>query len=269
MINTPAIHLLARLTAPVLGRLFGVSAYGTIAVLTGFLCGYPMGSKVTADLIRQGYLSVEEGQYLLSFCNNTSPMFIVSYLMWQNLKCPERTLPSLVILIAAPVTVSFLVRLRNRNLSSDRLSSNWKNSRKNSRKTSYYQPAQTGALNDVLDDSIMNGFEAITKVGGYMMIFSIIISLLQTFIHDGNIWGTYFLASLELTNGIDVLCTAFSSSHLYIASLTLTAFGGWCAVAQTHSMIHGTGLKLSPHIIEKLATAVVTSLYAYCYISLF
>ena len=38
-------------------RIFGVSGNGSFAVLAGFLCGYPMGAKVTADLLRSGRIT--------------------------------------------------------------------------------------------------------------------------------------------------------------------------------------------------------------------
>ena len=54
-----------------------------------------MGAKITADLIRNQSISVEEGTYLLSFCNNTSPIFIMNFLVWKTLDRKELLLPSL------------------------------------------------------------------------------------------------------------------------------------------------------------------------------
>ena len=34
-------------------RLFGCSQYGAFAILGGFLCGFPMGAKITRDLQSQ------------------------------------------------------------------------------------------------------------------------------------------------------------------------------------------------------------------------
>jgi len=45
-----------------------------------------------------------------------------------------------------------------------------------------------------------------------------------------------------------------------------TAFGGWCALFQTGSMINGSGLSLNSYARKKLVTALVTSLFAYLYI---
>lgn len=81
------------------------SGEGSFAVVAGFLCGYPMGAKITADLIRNQSISVEEGTYLLSFCNNTSPIFIMNFLVWKTLDRKELLLPSLVILLGTPVVM--------------------------------------------------------------------------------------------------------------------------------------------------------------------
>ena len=41
--------------------------------------------------------------------------------------------------------------------------------------------------------------------------------------------------------------------------------GGICSMAQTQSVIRGTGLKLSDYIIQKLATAMAASGFAILY----
>ena len=86
LIRTPALHWICHITSPFLCPLLGTSYYGTFAVLTGFLCGYPMGAKTASDLLDAQKISRSEASYLLSFCNNTSPAFILNYVVIQNLK---------------------------------------------------------------------------------------------------------------------------------------------------------------------------------------
>lgn len=62
-------------------KIFGVSPAGAYAVLFGLLCGYPMGAKLTSDLYASRKISRREAQYLLTFTNHASPMFISSYLI--------------------------------------------------------------------------------------------------------------------------------------------------------------------------------------------
>lgn len=257
LIRTQAAAMIARVTGPIFCRIFHVSGYGSFAVLTGFLCGYPMGSKVTADLLNEGHISKEEGRYLLSFCNNTSPMFIVSYVIWQNMKDESLTVPALVILTLAPVICSFFFR-RYYNVRSIAFE-NHQN----------HLGSATGSSSGIVDTCIMNGFETITKVGGYIMLFSIVIALAELLPVHQPLLSLVALSSLEITNGIAIICSMCTNSGFsFVLALALTSFGGWCSIAQTKCMIQGTGLPILPYIIEKLITAGVTSLLACAYIFL-
>lgn len=256
LIGTRAIDAISKVFGPVMCRLFGVTRYGSFAIIAGFLCGYPMGGKVTADLVRKQYITWQEGQYLLSFTNNISPMFIISYVVWQNLKDTSRTMPALLILILSPILCSFLFRIYYRP--GARIHS------------SEYPPLPKAAAASLMDSCIMNGFETITKVGGYIMLFSILIALLQKLPLDHFLFSLLLLPSLEMTNGIPLLCVSpLSADACFVLSLALTSFGGWCSVAQTRSMVQGARLPITPYIIEKLITTLVTSLLAYTYIRLF
>ena len=71
---------ISRILYPLLGRLFKVSPEGCYPILLGFLSGLPMGAKGTADLVATGKISKKEGNFLLSMCNNASPIFIMSFI---------------------------------------------------------------------------------------------------------------------------------------------------------------------------------------------
>ena len=54
-------------------------------------------------------------------------------------------------------------------------------------------------------------------------------------------------------------------STAYPLLIGLTSMGGICSMAQTQSVIRGTGLKLSDYIIQKLATTMAASGFAILY----
>lgn len=260
MVRTNALAIIERTAGPVFSGLFGVSGNGAFAVIAGFLCGYPMGAKVTAELIRNHKISLSEGNYLLSFCNNTSPMFIISYVVWQKLHRQELTIPVLLIQLFSPVFCS----MGFRHYYKQRLDFN----------AAYMKkpfPAKTEKepFFHILDGCMMDSFEAIVKVGGYMMLFSIVPALIQEWVPALTHFHTLLLSSLEITGGVELLCAdSLSSAHQFVSVMALVSFGGWCAVAQTGSMIQGTGLSVRSYIIEKLITALVTSLISYAYLKL-
>ena len=71
---------------PTLGKLLRISKAGCYPMIIGMLSGYPVGAKACADLVKNKEISREEGQFLLCFCNNASPMFIISYITFQVIK---------------------------------------------------------------------------------------------------------------------------------------------------------------------------------------
>ena len=240
LLETGAIHLLSKLTKPLFCRLFHVSEYGSIVILSGFLCGYPLGSKFTADLLCRQKISYREASYLLSFCNNTSPMFII-------------TLPTLGILIGSPVLCSFLFRKELIVYGEGHSTAS----------PSRIKQETNGGL---FDDCIMNGFETITKIGGYMMLFTILIELGSLLPFENPDLSPLLLSPLEMTTGIVSICqSSLAFCWKYIFSLALISFGGFCCLVQTASMLQGSGLSIVPYITQKLITAVVTSLLALCY----
>lgn len=252
------LRFIAGLTGRFLCSFFCVSPNGSFAVLAGFLCGYPMGAKITADLLRSGRISQEEGSYLLSFCNNTSPVFILNFIVWKTFGREDLMLPTLLILMGVPLLLSFLFRriyLRGRTCFSDLPD----DSAGKTKRFSF----------SVFDSCMMDSFESIVKVGGYIILFSVLLALIRELPGD-NALMPWAAPALEVTNGIRMLGENISDFRIaYPAVLALTSFGGFCSIAQTQCMLEGTGLKIIPYIIEKLAAAAAASLLAVLYLKFF
>lgn len=258
LICTPALHWICRITSTFLCPLLGTSYYDTFAVLTGFLCGYPMGAKTTSDLLNVNKISRSEASYLLSFCNNTSPAFILSYVVAQNMKERNLCIPFFLILTFTPLMLSFIFRLFYRLPESSC-------SFPQVTPGSFSNPSES-ISNSFLDRCILNAFESVTKVGGYMMMFSVLIQLLASVLPN-TIFSLLLYSSLEISTGIRLLfSSALYTTEKIILCAFLTSFGGWCCIAQTYSMISGSQLPILPYIAEKLVTALVTSLLISAYI---
>ena len=258
LICTPALHWICRITSTFLGPLLGTSYYGTFAVLTGFLCGYPMGAKTASDLLDTQKISRSEASYLLSFCNNTSPAFILSYVVAQNMKERNLCIPFFLILTFTPLMLSFIFRLFYRLPESSC-------SFPQVTPGSFSNPSES-ISDSFLDRCILNAFESVTKVGGYMMMFSVLIQLLASVLPN-TIFSLLLYSSLEISTGIRLLfSSALYTTEKIILCAFLTSFGGWCCIAQTYSMISSSQLPILPYITAKLVTALVTSLLISAYI---
>lgn len=250
------LEYLSSLLAPPLKKIFGVRASCCYSIFIGFFCGYPMGAKAVADSLKQHLITRSEAQYLLAFCNNVSPIYIMNYIILASFKDNHLMKPMLVILLTAPVIYSFVYRIGCRLLSKE----------ENARPIHILSADETGQPPSMMDSCIMSSFELMFKIGGYIIFFSIIGQLItQLPIHLPVI--KYFLIGLmEMTIGIAHICSSsLSLSTQIVLVCILTTFGGLSTTGQTYSIIHAQGLSVKEYSLHKVGTALIAGLLAFTY----
>lgn len=231
---------------PILKHIIPVSESGAFVLLSGFLFGFPMGSKNCAELLRQNKITKEEADILFIITNNMSPVFIQSYILEQQLKLHGYFVLSLLILYLPPLILgSFLLRKQK--------ASDFSHKKSASRSKINFQ---------IVDAGIMNGFETLTKIGGYIMIFSILASCFSMLPLPNQV-KLCFIGITELTNGIHAIShTSMTKGSQYVLAMVFTAFGGLSGIAQTSAMIKDTGLSIKRYCFIKAVLAIITGLLA-------
>jgi hypothetical protein len=112
---------------------------------------------------------------------------------------------------------------------------------------------------ELIDTSIMNGFESITKLGGYIILFSILAGMIQKMSFLNQNLQYLCLGMIEITSGIQSMATSTWAFPLkYSIILTITAFGGISTIAQSKCMIQKTNLPIHGYIIAKICNAIFT-----------
>ena len=227
-------------------KVLGVSAAGAYVVIVGALCGYPVGAKITSDLYENHQISESEAKYLLTFTNHASPVFVRTYLCHICLKdqIPARTVFGIFAL--SDLTIMLLFRFvvyRNKIqfLSADK-----------KKKTPV--SSSSGAF---LDVSIMNGFETITRLGGYILMFSILSACISRWYIPHSVPGYLLTGILELTTGLYRLqLLVLPDITKGMLAVFLTACGGICITAQTRSLVTKE-LSVKFYIVAKLLNGVI------------
>jgi sporulation integral membrane protein YlbJ len=246
------------LFAPILKLLLGISKEGSYAVIIGFFCGYPMGAKVTADLVLNKQISRNEGMFLLSFCNNVSPIFIINYIVNESLQSPALQRPVFIILYLSPVLCAILLRFFYNHNSFEVTNKD------------YYEISDVKIDFKLMDNAIMNGFEAITKLGGYIILFALISQMVVHIPVPNNHVKYWLIALTEITNGISIVShSTLSFKECFIIILSSVSFGGISCVAQTQSMIKNSDLPIKNYIGAKLLNLCITLLLCLIYLSHF
>lgn len=247
LIYSGYLQYLVRPFTPFIKRLFPISDHGAFVMLSGFLFGFPMGSKNCAELLKSGQIEKSEADVLFIITNNISPVFISSYILNQQLNMSSRTAVSFFILYLPPLLTGKVLLERNRK------SLALSNHQGSTADTAEKKPASRSQMNfKIIDAGIMNGFETLTRLGGYIMLFSMIASIVQKFPLSEDV-KLILTGITEITNGINLIPqTLPHADSQYILAMVFTAFGGLSGIAQTSSMIQDTSLSLKPYLFVKI-----------------
>lgn len=251
MISLNATDSLSAILSPLTKKTLKISKQGNYAIIIGMLCGYPMGAKAVSDLVIHKKISLVEGQYLLSFCNNVSPMFIISFIVHSTLRSPEMLSKILLILYGAPIICAIFLNFIYR---------------KKSTTYEYHMSTKFDDINidfNLIDNCIIKSFETIFKLGGYIILFSIISTFLVYYLNYNDYIKSLFVGIIEITTGINYIGSSYIAQNSKILIICIiTSFGGLSSFAQTQSIIKDSGLSLYIYFICKIITAIIAFVLA-------
>ena len=278
--HTNFTYYLGRILNRFMKPVFNVRGEGSFAFIMGIISGYPVGAKIAANFRENNICSKEECERLLSFTNNSGPLFIIGTVgisMFGN-----STIGFLLLIthLLASITVGIVFRFWKYNI---KYSSEKSNSYVSSKDNISFSN-----LGGIIGNSISSSINTILLIGGFVVLFSVIISILQTsqllnflctcikplfnLLHIPTEFGNGFISGiLELTNGLNIICNIPSkklSINIVIASFLL-GLGGISILLQVWSTIAKTDLSIKPYILGKLLHACFSALYTFIFLNSF
>ncbi len=252
LIHSGMLDSLAGVLHRFLRHIFPISRSGVYPLVAGMLFGFPLGSKITAELVKAGKMDADEGRRLFCACNNISPMFVSGFLLNDCLHRPDLRIPTYLILYAPPLAL-YMIQNRRRKFASP-----------------MGAPEKKAAPMSfqVIDAGIMNGFETLTKLGGYITLFAIFAQMMLLLPDASPILKCIVIGNIEITNGIAYTASqplGFQTAYPLI--MACTAFGGLSGFAQTASMVKDVGFPMLPYLGMKLLGSALTFLLAFLLVS--
>lgn len=234
-----------------------INSMELFVMFCGFLFGFPIGSKLAADLCEQGLITPKRTQLLCAFTNNMSPVFVSTFVLGECLKREELLAVTYLILYGIPLVYGIIGLMLTES------QWNYGNIPK--------KPASRFQFNmKIIDAGITNSFETLIRLCGYIVMFSIMAHMLTQFPLRNTYLTIGLTGLLEITNGIAALSSSgIPWSVQYILTICFLTFGGISGIAQTGSMIQKAGLSLKYYIKTKLILTVLTTSAAGIYVILF
>lgn len=272
IIQTNIVTLIDKLFSPITNRLFKLPGISSIPIILGIFSGYPIGAKIVKELYEKKLLSRNSANKLLSFTNNSGPLFIISFIGISLYHDTKTGILLLLTHIISAFIVGIIISLFSKKDEIINITHSKESILNNNTKT----------ISNIIVDSVKDSINTCLFIGGFIIFFSVIICLLtNSFFFDiiskpinyilnifniSTIQTIPFLQGIiEMTNGINIISTLNSIPYIYKISLTafILGIGGLSIYMQLLAIISNTDLSSKKYIIGKVLHGIIACVLTY------
>ena len=269
--STNFLNILGNLLNKFMRPIFNVPGQGSFAFIMGLISGYPTGAKIVTNLREKKLCSRIEAERLLAFTNNSGPLFILGFVGISIFASSEIGYLLLFTHILSSLTIGLIFRFWKKDIEIPTTT-----------KLPISSTISSKDFGSILTESIKKSILSIVNIGGFVILFSVIISILEScnFINlFSNILEfikipetiSYSLISgfFELSNGLSKISIINSSnlSNLIVLASFLLGFGGLSVILQVYSIISKTDISIKPYVLAKLLQGIIAAIYTYIFIN--
>jgi len=263
LIYYDGINLYSKFLGPLLCKPLGLSKNCSFPIVASILCGYPLGAKYCVDLYSMDYIKKDEYERLLNIASNVGPLFLVGSVAGTLLGNLSLGYILLVGNYLSIIFIGFITKKKRNPIKSSPLS------------CPKYQIINFGSA---IKNAIQNGINTTLSIGGFIIIFSVVISLIKSNVYFYIIFeqletffrlpvGTLyclFLGSIEITNGCSIVSTLSLSLPLKLSIISfLCSFSGLAVIAQVSSFVSETKIRYSKYIFFKIIQGIFSFIITY------
>lgn len=263
--KTAIPKLFGKLLNPIMKFIFRLPGISAIAIFLGMIGGYPIGAKVTSDLRTNNTISKDVANTLIKFTNNSGPLFITGAIGIGLYNNPKIGSLLLITHYLSALVVGLLFRKKEEDLSLA--------------KEIDFEVITLSNFGQTLNTSIKNAIISVSSICGFIVLFSIIstilfqtgiISTISAFIFptlNKKVSHAIISGLLEVTNGINLLsATTLPLKQKLILTATLIGFGGFSIHAQTLGILSKTDIKISSYLAGKTLQGIIAGTLTYIFL---
>lgn len=279
MMELGIIKLLGYFLEPIMRPIFNVPGEGAFALAMGLTSGYPVGAKITTDLREKNMCTKVEAERLMSFCNNSGPLFMIGAV---GIGIYNNPILGYIILVSnylGALTTGFFFRYYKRE--------NKRKKIENTKRFSailrdFYATYKKNRkpIGTILSNAVKDSINSLLMICGFIVLFSVILKILEKI-------GVMYLISIPISNIMQIFNIhtdlAFSSAkgifEITLASKSISetvtplyqkiiitsmiiAWGGLSIHAQVLSIISKTDIRITPYIIAKIIQGIISGIYS-------
>lgn len=253
--------------SPISKVLFNTSGYGAYAFIMSIFSGYPSGAKITSSLIKSGHITLDEGQRILTFSSTSGPLFIIGAVGTGMLKSVSAGYILFISHIFGAILNGIIYNIVSH-----------KAMPKKSSEAFIFSGVGEGPIIDpsqLLGSSISSSLVTCGYIGGYIILFSVIIKLFNKI----SLFSVPFLTgmaeklssfliqgSIEISSGSSIVASSTLPMEFKLVLLSfIIGFGGISILGQVATVVSGTGINIKKYALCKLTQGGLSSL-ACCFV---
>jgi sporulation integral membrane protein YlbJ len=263
LMSTGALNLAAKASKPLMRPLFNCPGHASYIFILSITSGYPVGAKLTSDLIKKGRITPSEGQRILSFCSTSGPVFIIGAVASGMLKSPYIGVFILLAHLLGAICTGIFARFF------------LKGEGKQEQTPSEEQKEARMPVGFIIKDAVKNSVASILLIGGYIILFSVLIRYLElTGILNAvghvlspllrllglptSLGAPMAAGFIEMTTGANIVALSSATLVQKAAAITfLISFGGFSVYSQCIAFTSGTGVKSGVYLFYKLLHGIM------------
>jgi sporulation integral membrane protein YlbJ len=284
LLGMGVVHFIGVLLEPLMRPLFNVPGVGAFALSMGLAAGYPMDAVITGKFRRSGMCTQVEGERLLSFTNTADPLFIFGAVAVGMFGLPALGAILGIAHYLSSFTVGIVFKFYKRNSTektgSD--SSHQKGIMMRAMRALIKARREDGRpLGKLMGDAVRESMATLLMIGGFIMLFSVLVKILTVFGVFGlinpviasalKIFGIDPSLSHAVFNGIlEIDLGTMASSQAAAPLLDKVMIAGWIIAwsglsvhGQVASVIHDTDIRMGPYIVARFMHGIFAAFYSW------
>ncbi len=278
------VRFMGALLEPVMRPLFNVPGAGAFVMVIGFTSGFPIGSMVTAKLRQQGLCSRVEAERLISFTNNSSPLFMLTAVAVGMFGRPD-----LGVVIAgshylANILLGLLLRFyRRHEPHANSLPPAAWSLRQAFQVLLQQNPQERQPVGQLLGEAVASSVTKLLHIGGFIILFAVIIRLLSyagvidllaswlgaVLIPMGlspDILTALASGVFEMTIGTKLASEAAAPElQRLMAVAMILGWSGLSIHAQVASMIAKTDIRMGLFVVTRMAHGALAAFFTFLF----
>jgi len=278
------VHFMGVLLEPLMRPVFNVPGVGSFVMAMGLASGFPIGSILTAKLRRDELCSKVEGERLMSFTNTADPLFMFGAVAVGMFGYPQIGITIAIAHYLSSISTGIMLRFYGRSQPNSpeiagkgsilmRAVAALDNARQKDRRP----------MGQLLGDAIRNSVNTLLLIGGFIILFSVIIRimtvagivgifssavtwLLAPFGMNPALTPAIISGLFEVTLGSQLAGQAPAAVPMLQKVMVASAIIAWSGLsvhAQVASIISGTDMKIAPFVVARFIHAIQAAFFVW------